>query len=136
MRFNSLTLRADYAQGSFIQNWHMNRALRAKDVERILGLVGRMRHREHPASAALKLEESHRGVLDLSREQNLGGHRFHLSDRSEDTGKHLDPMTTEIKHGSTTSFLPVHQPGPQIIHSSIERLQGIDLRHHRRSDLT
>src|SRR5437016_7672569 len=105
MRFNSFTLRADDPQGSFVQYWHMNRALRAKDVERILWLVGRVSHGEYSARTALKLKQSHGSVFNFSREQNFGGHRFHGCDWSEDVRQHFDPMTTEIKHRSAAGSL-------------------------------
>src|SRR5437588_10373165 len=136
MRFNSFTLRADDPQGSFVQNWHTNRALRAKDVERILWLVGRVSHREYSASAALKLKQSRRCVFNFAREQNVGGHRFHVSDRSEDVRQHFDAVTTEIKHGSAAGSLFVEQPGARMIRLRIEPFEGIDLCQHRRSDLT
>src|SRR5437016_2651974 len=114
----------------------MNRALRAKDVKRILGLVGRVSHREYSASAALKLEQSRRGVFNFAREQNIGGNRFHACDWSEDIRQHLDPMTTEIKHRSTAGLPSVEQPSTRMIWRGIEPFEGIDLRHHWRSDLT
>src|SRR5437660_10603684 len=109
MRFNSFTLRADDPQGSLVQYWHMNRALRAKAVERILWLVGRVGHREYSAHTALKLKQSRRGVFNFSREENVGGHRLHLRDRSEDIRHYFDSMTAEIKHRSAAGSLFVEQ---------------------------
>src|SRR5437879_5129976 len=109
MRFSSLTLRADDAQASFVQDGHMNRALRAKDVECILRLLGSVSHREDPASTARKLKQSRRGVFNFSREENVGGHRLHLRDRSEDIRHYFDSMTAEIKHRSAAGSLFVEQ---------------------------
>src|SRR2546429_7940737 len=136
MQFNSLILRADDSQDSFVQDWHMNRALRAKDVERIPWLVGRVSHREYSARPPLKLKQSRRGVFNFSREEHVGGHRLHLRDRSEDIRQHFDTMTAEIKHRSAAGALFVEQPGTRMIGSGIEPLEGIDLRHCRRSELT
>src|SRR5216684_441343 len=135
MRFNSLFPCADDAHPSFVQDWHVNRALRAKDVERILRLMGRVSHREYSTSAALKMKQSRGSVFNLASEQNVGGHRLHLGDRSEDIRQHLDAMTTKIKHRPAAGSLFIEQPGARMIGSGIEPFKGIDLCHHRRSDL-
>src|SRR5437879_12513767 len=115
MRFNSLTLRADDAQGSFVQDRHMNRALRTKDLECILRLVGRVSHREQSASAALKPKQSRGSVLNFSREQNVGGHRLHLRDRSEDIRHHFNTLTAEIKHRPAPPSMSVEHPRTRMI---------------------
>ena len=114
----------------------MNRTKRAKEIECILRLVGRVSHREQSASAALKPKQSRGSVLNFSREQNVGGHRLHLRDRSEDIRQHFNTVTAEIKHRPAAGSLSVEQPSARMIGSGIEPFKGIDLRHHRRSDLT
>jgi hypothetical protein len=80
VRFRPLAALVANAEFGRVQHRHVNRSAGAEDIQRVLGLLGRVSHREHAGGSAREFQQRDGGVFDFARENRVPGDRLHLVD--------------------------------------------------------